>query len=108
MLIEVQRGTSAQPFHIRVTEATLLAKSETYFNRVDALATANKLKVVSQLRFETFVTNSPTHPYSWHILASNGKKLVSSVHMYGDHAEANRVMVAVKTALPYAEVKDLT
>jgi uncharacterized protein YegP (UPF0339 family) len=108
--LQICHASGAQPFYWRVVDgADILARSETMYNKADALAAATKMKFhTSEYAFEVISTTDQKYPYSWHAEAKNSRLVVSSTNFYSTYALAHQAMEHVRLNAPYGDIEDLT
>lgn len=107
---EVHDAQGSQSYYWRIKDGDdILAKSETMYNKSDAVAAANKMKNnTSDYTFEVISTSNRDKPYSWHAKAGNNRLVVSSTNSYRTYSDASDGMNHVKRNAPYAVVEDMT
>ena len=108
--LQICRAQGAQPYFWRIVSGTdILARSETMFNKADAVKAANQMRYyTSEYQFEVINTTDRLRPYSWHAQAKNSRLVVSSTDLYGIYTQAYGAMEYVRTNVPYGDIEDLT
>ncbi|MFJ6198842.1 hypothetical protein [Micromonospora sp. NPDC092111] len=111
MQFQILRAQGAQPYFWRVIADNNreLAKSETLHNKADAISAAQKLKTSAlSLRFEVFLSNSGSQPWSWRVWSTNNRILVAASETYTNYTGAQHAADVVKWGAGSAQIVDLT
>jgi uncharacterized protein YegP (UPF0339 family) len=108
--LEIRNAQGPQRFYWRIVDGdNILARSETLYNKQDAITAATKMKYyTNEYEFEVISTVDRRYPYSWHAQAKNSRLVVSSTDMYATYAGADQAKEYVRRNAPNSEIVDLT
>jgi uncharacterized protein YegP (UPF0339 family) len=108
--LEIRDAEGPQRYFWRIKDGdNILARSETMYNKADAVSAANNMKNnTAAYQFEVTNTQDRDYPYSWHAQAGNNRLLVSSTDLYRTYDLADNAKNYVRRNAPYAEIVDMT